>query len=123
MQNTIQSNKQPNKVVAATIAFLLWLGTAAVGLWQISVVREMIFVLFARLRDVNQSDYLNFKQAALAGALGSWLLVVLAIVWIAAFVGGAEYHYRHVGQPRSWRLFAWTVGLEAAIFILSWFTV
>jgi hypothetical protein len=119
MQNTIQS-KQPNKATAAVVAFLLWLGTAAVGLWQISVVREMMFVLIARFRDVNQSDYAAFKQAQLAGALGIWLVIALAIVWIAAFLGGAEYHYRHLGEPRSWRLFAWTVLVEAAIFVLSW---
>jgi hypothetical protein len=121
MQQILHPNKQTNKVTSAVVAFVLWLATAAVGLWQITIVREMLFALFARFSGVSISGYEIFKQAQLAAALGTWLVVILAIVWIIVFVGGAEYHYRHVGTPRSWRLFAWTIGVELAIFALSWF--
>jgi hypothetical protein len=121
MQHILHPNKQTNKVITAVAAFVLWLATAAVGLWQITIVREMLYALFARLSGLSESAYEIFKQEQLATALGTWLVVILAIVWIVVFIGGAEYHYRHLGTPRSWRFFAWTIGAEAAIFALSWF--
>lgn len=91
------------------LAFLLWLGTAAIGLYEIFVVREIFFQLFARF----SQDYW------LAVALGAWGVMVLAAVWIAAFVGGGEYHYRHLGTRASWRLFGWTIGIELTILLVA----
>jgi hypothetical protein len=48
-------------------------------------------------------------------AVGVWLTVPLSILWIAIVVGGGEYHYRHVGQRSSWRLFGLTIGFELLI--------
>ena len=91
------------------LAFLLWLGTAAIGLYEIFVIREIFFQLFARF----SQDYW------LAAALGTWGVMLLAGVWIAAFVGGGEYHYRHLGTRASWRLFGWTIGIELAILLVA----
>jgi hypothetical protein len=117
MQKALQSNKR----VTFVVAFVLWLATAAIGLWEIALGRDILIGLFARFSDVSQSEYEAFKQAQLAGSLGIGLIMVLAIVWIIAFIGGAEYHYRYLGQPRSWRLFAWTIVIEIAILVLAWF--
>jgi hypothetical protein len=117
MQKTIQANK----TMTAVVTFLLWLATAAVGIWEIALGRELLFRLIARFSDVNQSQYEAFKQANLAGSLGIMLIIVLAIIWIAVFIGGAEYLYRHVGERRAWRYFAWVIGIELAILVLAWF--
>ena len=117
----MQKSLQSNKMLSAVIAFVLWLASAAVGIWQIALIREMLFRLIARFSAVPQSEYETFKQAQLASALGTWLIVLLTIVWIAAFIGSAEYHYRHVGQPRSWRLFAWIIGVQLSILLLAVF--
>jgi len=115
MQKTLQSNK----ALTAVIAFGLWLVTAAVGIWEIALGREILFSIIARFSEVHESEYEAFKQAQLAGSLGIILLIILAVVWIAVFLGGAEYIYRNIGQPRVWRLFAWIIGVEIAIFLLS----
>ena len=91
------------------LAFLLWLGTAALGLYEIFVIREIFFQLFARFSQ-------NYR---LALALGNWGVMALAAVWIAAFVGGGEYHYRRLGTRASWRLFGWTIGIELAILLVA----
>lgn len=91
------------------LVFLLWLGTAAIGLYEIFVVREIFFQLFARF----SQDY------GLALALGDWGVMALAVVWIAAFIGGGEYHYRNLGSRASWRFFGWTIGIELMILIVA----
>ncbi len=91
------------------LTFLLWLGTAAIGLYEIFVVREIFFQFFARFSQ-------NYE---LAIALGAWGVMALAAVWIAAFVGGGEYHYRRLGTRASWRLFGWTIGIELTILLVA----
>jgi len=117
----MQKSLQSNRMFSAVIAFVLWLASAAVGIWQIALIREMLFRLIARFSSVSESEYEAFKQAQLASAVGTWLVVILTIVWIAVFIGSAEYHYRHVGEPRSWRLFAWIIGVQLSILLLAVF--
>jgi len=116
MQKTLQSNKR----LTALLTFVLWLATAAVGMYEIAVAREILIGLFARFSNVSQAGYEAFKQEQLAGALGIGLIMFLAVVWIAIFLGGAEYLYRHFGQPRAWRFLAWVIVVEVVIFVLAW---
>jgi hypothetical protein len=117
MQKAIQSNR----ALTIGLTVVLWLVTAVVGLYEIGLSREILVGLFARFSNVSQAGYEAFKQEQLAGTLGIVLIMILAVVWIIAFIGGAEYLYRRVGQPSAWRLFAWIIGVELAIFILAWF--
>lgn len=117
----MQKSLQSNRVFSAVLVLILWLASAVVGIWQIALIREMLFRLIARFSAIPQSEYEIFKQANLASALGTWLIVILTIIWIAVFIGSAEYHYRHFREPRSWRLFAWIIGVQLAILLLALF--
>ncbi len=48
-------------------------------------------------------------------------MVPLVILAIAVLIGGAEYHYKHLGQPQSWKVFSWTLALELSILVLALF--
>ena len=96
---------------AGVLALILWVATAAVGLLEIVVVREMLFRIYARF----WSSYWP------SVALGNWAMLVLGIVWIAFVIGGGEYHYKRVGQRSSWKLFGWTIAVEVAILVLALF--
>ncbi len=87
----------------------LWLGTAAVGLYEIFLLREVILQLCARLG----SGYWP------AVAVGNWSAILLGAVWIVVFIGGGEYHYRHFDRRASWRLFGRTILGEIAILLLA----
>ena len=103
--------QQPNRVLSGALAFVLWAATAALGLFEIVVVREMLLRICACLG----SDYLEALN------LGNWAVFVLAILWLALVVGGAEYHYRRFGQRSSWKLFGWTIAVEVLILVLALF--
>jgi len=93
----------------ALLAFVIWLGTAVVGLQVIAILREALswFV------------FLVSDKPELAFALGNWALIPLGLVWIAVVIGGAEYQYRRGSQRISWILFAWIIAVELSILIFA----
>ena len=40
------------------------------------------------------------------------------IALLAIFFGGMEFHFRNKGTRRSYRIFAWTIGIEIAIILI-----
>ena len=50
--------------------------------------------------------------------LRNFSAVIMGIVCMIMVVATGEYHLRHAGQPASARLFAWTIGVELAIYLL-----
>lgn len=93
----------------ALLAFVIWLGTAVVGLQVMAILRDALswFVL-----------QVSFKPE-LAFALGNWALIPLGLVWIAVVIGGAEYQYRRGAQDISWSLFAWIIAVEIPILFIT----
>ena len=106
-----EDTRQPRRISAGVLALILWIATAAVGLVEIVVVREMLLRVYARF----WSDYWS------AVNVGNWSVVILAIVWLALVAGGGEYHRTRVGQRSSWRLFGLTIAVEVAILLLALF--
>ena len=115
------------RVSTAVTAFGLWLVTAALGLWEIIVVRDMVLRIYARaVSPTSTASAPSFWNPSTYGdsywtgaALGNWVVFLMAVLWIVVAVGFGEYHYRHAGQPRSWRLFSWTIGIELFILVLA----
>jgi hypothetical protein len=98
--------KQPARMILSRVlAFVLWIGTAIVGLQVIVVTLDLILWLSSRGFSVN------------IAVIGIW---PLGIAWIALVVGGGEYHYKRVGQRSSWRLFGWTVVIELLMLVLPY---
>jgi hypothetical protein len=98
------------------LALGLWLGTAIMGLLAIATAMDILTWLL----------YLGVSRNVTA--VGVWMTVPLSILWIAVVVGGGEYHYRHVGQRSSWRLFGLTIGFELLILAIPlllglWFSL
>jgi hypothetical protein len=109
------------RVSTAVIVIIIWLVTAALGIWEIVIVRELFFRFVASFRAVGISGYQAIRQSSAASSVGILLILVLAIVWVAAFLGGVEYHRRHLGQPGSWKLITCTMAAELSILLLVLF--
>ena len=111
MGNYYESRTVPSRLIlSGVLAFILWVGTAIVGLQVMVVVRNVFcWVLLQVLSDIWS-----------AIGLSNWALIPLGILWVALVVGGGEYHYKRVGQRSSWKLFGWTVALELLILIASY---
>jgi hypothetical protein len=103
-----------NKLPLPAIAVSLWLATVVLATWNILVIRSMVLRTYVRFMPVNAGG----EAMTLVNTI---LLLVLAVAWIAVAVGGAEYHYKRIGQLNSWKLFSRTLAVEISILILALF--
>jgi hypothetical protein len=109
---------QPRKAWLGLFVFALWLGTAVVGFLEINTVLTMATRIYAQF----WGDYGFYGSDYFTGtALRQLLVFPLAFLLIAAVIGGGEYHYRRLGQPRSWKLFGWVIAVELSILILVFY--
>lgn len=104
---------------------LLWLLTAA--LWLLSVGLGVL-ALDALVRSVEFGGALLIARSGLVPAANArGLLTVLrygaamagGLLLLAVAIPGLDYHFKHSGERRSWRLFAWTFGGELALLALE----
>ncbi len=100
---------QANTLFNRVVTLLLWLASIALLIADIYFVRELFFVIYARLS----------TDAAVALLWGNIIVVVAAILAVGFIIASGEYHRKHHGKPRSWRLFAWTFGVGLAIPLLA----
>jgi hypothetical protein len=115
--NCRESRVVPSRLILSyVLAFILWLGTAVLGIYEIYLIREMLFCVYARFAS-GPSTAIDYWGGL---ALGNSALIPLSIVWIALVMGGGEYHFKRVGQRSSWKLFGWTIAVELFILVLPW---
>jgi predicted anti-sigma-YlaC factor YlaD len=98
-------------IVSVILAALLWLGTAVLGFLNILVVRDIVLILFI---DAGRS-------VAEAGSVAILAIITAAIAFIIMVIGGAEFHYRRIGQPSSWKVFLGTIILQLLVLITPYF--
>lgn len=95
-------------VISALAASILWILSFGLGLENIYAVKELVSLwVLSRTNDLSVSTN--------AGLLSVYILGFLCVVFIIA---STEYHVKHYGTAKSWRLFAWTFAVEIGIYIL-----
>ncbi|MBZ0298917.1 MAG: hypothetical protein K8J31_04205 [Anaerolineae bacterium] len=107
---------QTKKLALGAVTLVLWLATVALGFLAFVAFQDILTTgvafLIARQPDIGVVAARGWITTArnvstILGGLG----------WLAIMVGGMEYHFRHVGQRGSWRMFAWTLGIELALIV------
>ena len=100
------------------LAVALWVGTSVLIFLEILTVREIVLRVYAHFA-VTYGFYGRSYWGSQALSIAS--LLVMAIVCIGVMIGCGEYHIRHFGDPKSWRLFGWTISAELSILVLAMF--
>jgi len=106
-------NIRPRFIFTVILSLLLWLGSSILGLLNIIVIRDLTIatVLFGGG---------NAEGASVVAIITT---ILAAMVVIGVIIGGAEYHYKHIGQPSSWKMFVWTISIQLLIMILPYFII
>jgi hypothetical protein len=107
---------EPKKISIPIIALGLWLVTAVLATWNFLVIREMVLRTYARLFPIASA-----QNESVFTLIHTILVIILAVGWIAVVIAGAEFHYKRVGQPNSWKVFSRTLALELSILVLALF--
>jgi len=102
---------RPRFIVSVILSIILWLGNFLLGLLNIIVIRDLTLAAYI------------FSGGSPEGARVFAILAVFlaAIVLIGVIIGGAEFHFRHLGHPSSWKLFIWTIVIQLLVLVLPYF--
>ncbi|MFN4292636.1 MAG: hypothetical protein ACK4JD_00725 [Thermoflexales bacterium] len=103
---------EAQEVLIAGLALALWLITVALGLWEVYVLRQLYYLIYARIARRFGGDFES------ADAIGYCLLPVLAFGFIAFAIGSGEWHRLNLGRPRSWKVFAATLAVQLTILLV-----
>ena len=101
---------RPRGFITWTLALILWLGSAFIGLLDLIVLRDLAIMTVIALDRSN----------ATAGPVAITAVLLGAILYIGFIIGGAEYHYKNIGLPGSWKLFSITLLGQLFILILPY---
>lgn len=97
------------------IALLLWAVSLVLGFMCFVYIQDITGYVTASIVVGNMSDF----QAARVVRLVQMVWVVISgMILLALAVGGFDYHSKKAFTPQSWRVFAWTFGIGAAIILL-----
>jgi hypothetical protein len=101
---------QPRFVITSLVAIILWLGSAMIGLLDLIVIRDLAIMAVAAVDGTG----------AQAGPIAIIAVYLGVMVYIGVVIGGAEYHFKHIGQPSSWKLFSITLLGQLFLLILPY---
>jgi hypothetical protein len=101
---------RPRFVITVILALILWLGTFFIGLLNIIAVRDLTIAAYI----------FNGGSSEGASVVTILTVIIAAMFWIGTTIGGAEYHYKNIGHPTSWKLFSWTLIIQLFILVLPY---
>jgi hypothetical protein len=101
---------RPRLIFTVLVAAILWIGSAFIGLLNIIVIRDLAIMMVVALGG----------RAAEAGPVAILAVMGAVLLYIGVVIGGADYHYRNIGQPGSWKLFSITLLGQLFILILPY---
>jgi len=98
------------RAITWAVALILWLGSAFIGLLDLIVLRDLAIMAVIAVDGRN----------ATAGPIAIMTVLLGAMLYIGFVIGGAEYHYKNIGLPGSWKLFSMTLLGQLFILILPY---
>jgi hypothetical protein len=116
MESSNSQISQLRKTLMSVLTAILWLATVGLGMLAFMVFQQGLQVRSGLL-------LLEYGEMGAVARAGFWRIIrytslfLGGIGWLAMVVGGMEYHFRRIGQRQSFRIFAWTIGIEIALIV------
>lgn len=108
------------KILTGSLTLLLWLATVALGVYEIATVREALLTLYGWIVTMGDPGPTHLRGSYWSAVLfGQVITIVFAMLMVGVVIGGGEYHAKYAGESRSWRLFAWTLGVQLLILFVT----
>ena len=107
-------SKSFKKLALKTLSMLLWALTAYLAGYQIFLIRSIVSSVYLNLLE-NYSVPITVLERLSASGIGNIASLIMAIIAIVIVVGGFDYHWSHGGEPRSFKVLAWTFVYQLSI--------
>lgn len=102
-------------IVLKGLVIALWILTSALALIALNGAADVVLTIYAAFFAGG-----GLYGAGYGGAVALRQVIILfgSLLVVAVIIGSVEYSLRHFNTPRSWRLFAHILGVEAALLLL-----
>jgi len=107
-------------ILLKAISIILWAGTAILAGYEIFLARYIVTQLYFLVQNNREVPLTVLTRLSATGA-GNIASMGMAIIAIAIVVGGYDYHWRHGGEKKSFRLLGLTLIFQATFLILDHF--
>jgi hypothetical protein len=120
MMTTSEKNSlvDPKKIGIWLLTLVLWLVTMVLGVLAIMALSDIARLVISMVVSQN-ADVGATATRGWITSVRNIAIIVGGILWIGVAVGGMEYHFRHKGQRKSYKVFAWTIGIEIGLLVLQ----
>jgi hypothetical protein len=98
------------------LVFLLVAATLVLSFVEFILVFNRLMVLF--IAQYGDDAEAIFKARYTIDAFRIFSFIILAFGWLLFFLITTNYHFKYATKPRSWKLLAWTTGVELVILLL-----
>jgi hypothetical protein len=102
---------RPRLILTIILSAVLWTGTLVVGFLNLIVITDLVIAGLLALG-------VPMESISVVTILA---VILAAMVYIGVVIGSAEYHFKNIGQPGSWKLFTWTIIIQLLIMVLPYF--
>jgi hypothetical protein len=92
------------------LTLILWLVSAALSLYTLFEFQMMVLRIFILCCSQNRWGFSVLRQ---------WSSIFIIGVWLAFTIFTGEYHYQHVRERKSWRLFVWSYVVIVIVLLIS----
>lgn len=99
------------KIIIGIATFALWIGAAILGFYTAVSLQEMIFRIYVACCADNRWGFTITRQ---------WSSIILMLVWVSVIVWFGEYQFKHLNEPKSWKLFGWFYLIMMLLLGLGW---
>ena len=121
---TSSNNQAPRhrKRIHQILTVVLWLVTVILGLLAIpaltrGVDAQILAYIFQRMQ-TEEMGPITASQLSRAANLGT--IATTGVLWLGGVVfAGIGYHSKRVGRRSSYRVFAWTIGIELTLILIG----
>jgi hypothetical protein len=123
MKNTqgsemIDEKKTKTRIIHIIIAVILWFITSWIAVQEIFLARSMFISIYFRILQI-LSLPATIRERLTAPVIGNLAAFVMAVVAIVIVIGGFDYHWNHVGEKKSYKVFAWTLAFQLVFLALT----
>ena len=120
----LASHQMPRhrKILRLGLTAILWIATVALGFLAIvALVRGIDALVLVYIFQNMQNQEMGPMTASFMSRLTNFLTMICAgVLWIGVVVFfGMSYHFKRAGQRNSYRVFAWTIGIEIALILIG----
>lgn len=106
----------PRALIGVAVA-VLWLVTVLLGLFAVYNLHALSMLAFQAIKG-HQFTPSDFNTGRLIGYL---VIFFGGLGWIATAILSGEYHLKHAGEVKSWKIIAWFLGIEILIIAVGYF--